>query len=92
MKRDKPSPEIIATEHAESVPPAAPPLQPTKDALTMSLWPEAGRALGLGRSLTYQLANSGRFPVRILRLGSKLRVSRAELARYLDGNSSQEVA
>jgi hypothetical protein len=43
----------------------------------------AGRALGLGRTLAYDLAKRGAFPVRLLRLGVKYRVSRADLLRYL---------
>jgi predicted DNA-binding transcriptional regulator AlpA len=43
----------------------------------------AGRALGLGRTLAYDLAKRGEFPVRLLRLGIKYRVARADLLRYL---------
>lgn len=43
----------------------------------------AGRALGLGRTLAYDLAKRGEFPVRLLRLGAKYRVARADLMRYL---------
>ena len=39
--------------------------------------------LGIGRSLGYQLAREGRFPVRILRIGRLYRVVRADLDRVL---------
>lgn len=47
------------------------------------LWPDAGRALNLGRSTTYELAQRGEFPVRLLRLGNQYRVPTADLLRYL---------
>ena len=37
----------------------------------------AGRAWGLGRDQSYRLARDGRFPVPVLRLGRRLRVTRA---------------
>lgn len=43
----------------------------------------AGRALGMGRTLAYDLAKRGQFPVRVLRLGNKYRVARADLLRQL---------
>ncbi|AWZ09956.1 MULTISPECIES: hypothetical protein [unclassified Streptomyces] len=43
----------------------------------------AGRALGLGRSKFYQLAQRGEMPVRTLRLGSAYRVVTAELLELL---------
>lgn len=43
----------------------------------------AGRALGLGRSKVYQLAQRGEMPVRTLRLGSAYRVITAELLELL---------
>jgi hypothetical protein len=36
--------------------------------------PTAARALSIGRTLAYQLANAGQFPVRVLRLGARYRV------------------
>lgn len=39
--------------------------------------------LGLGRTTSYDLARTGRFPVRTLRLASKWVVARADLDRYL---------
>lgn len=43
----------------------------------------AGRALGMGRTMAYDLAKRGEFPIRLLRLGAKYRVARADLLRYL---------
>ncbi|MFC0247701.1 helix-turn-helix transcriptional regulator [Citricoccus parietis] len=51
---------------------------------TVSL-PYAGRVLGIGKSTAYELAARGEFPVRVLQLGRKKLVSRAELDSYLDG-------
>ncbi len=36
--------------------------------------PTAARALSIGRTLAYQLASAGQFPVRVLRLGARYRV------------------
>lgn len=54
----------------------------TKSAATLSV-PEAGAELGLGRGTSYELARQGEFPVRVLKIGSRYRVSRADLDRYL---------
>jgi hypothetical protein len=43
----------------------------------------AGRAFGLGSSVAYQLAKAGEFPCRVLRVGKKYRVARADLFRAL---------
>jgi hypothetical protein len=49
----------------------------------------AARALGLGRTFAYELARSGDFPVRVLRLGNRYRVARADLLRAL-GEADEE--
>lgn len=51
-------------------------------AATVSV-PEAGNELGIGRNTAYELARTGEFPVRVLKIGSRYRVSRADLDRYL---------
>lgn len=51
----------------------------------------AGRALGVGRTLAYDMAKRGEFPVRVLKLGNRYRVARADLLRYL-GEELAEVA
>jgi excisionase family DNA binding protein len=45
--------------------------------------PEAGRALGLGRHGAYEAVKRGDIPV--IRLGKLMRVSKAWLARVLEG-------
>lgn len=44
---------------------------------------EAGKVLGIGRNQSYELARTDSFPVRVLRIGSRYRVSRYDLERYL---------
>ena len=44
----------------------------------------AGRCFGIGRTKAHDLARKGEFPCRVLRLGVKYRVTRAELLRALD--------
>ncbi|WBC13450.1 helix-turn-helix domain-containing protein [Micromonospora sp. WMMA1998] len=51
----------------------------------------AGRAIGVGRTLAYDLAKRGEFPVRVLRLGNRYRVARADLLRHL-GEDPAEAA
>lgn len=51
----------------------------------------AGRALGIGRTTTYELARRDELPVPVLRLGGRYRVNRADLLRALgitDGEPS----
>lgn len=57
---------------------------------TLPLWPDAARTLGIGRSCAYELVRTGEFPIRVLRLGKKILVSRADLNRYLgiDANNA----
>ncbi|GAA1711043.1 helix-turn-helix domain-containing protein [Kribbella yunnanensis] len=43
----------------------------------------AARALGLGRSTGYELVRRGKFPCRVLQVGSSYRVPTAELMRIL---------
>jgi hypothetical protein len=43
----------------------------------------AGRAIGIGRSKSYQLAAAGDFPVRVLQVGRRYRVVRADLLELL---------
>lgn len=51
----------------------------------------AGRACGMGRTLAYDMAKRGQFPVRVLKLGNRYRVARADLLRYL-GEADDERA
>ncbi|KPI15711.1 hypothetical protein OK074_2156 [Actinobacteria bacterium OK074] len=43
----------------------------------------AGRAFGVGRTVAYRMVRDGEFPVPVLRVGNKYRVSSAELRRVL---------
>jgi hypothetical protein len=43
----------------------------------------AGRALGIGRSKSYEMVHAGSWPTRILRLGSSFRVPTADLRALL---------
>jgi hypothetical protein len=43
----------------------------------------AGEVLGLRRTATYQTARAGRFPVPLIRVGSRYRVAAADLQRAL---------
>lgn len=54
----------------------------------------AGRACGVGRTLAYDMARRGVFPVRVLKLGNRYRVARADLLRYLgeDDGGTRAVA
>jgi predicted DNA-binding transcriptional regulator AlpA len=45
--------------------------------------PTAARALGMGRTKAYELAKRGRFPCRVLRIGSAYRIPTAELLHCL---------
>lgn len=47
------------------------------------LWPDAARAVGVGRSRAYEMVKSGDWPTRVLRLGSLIRVPSAELLKLL---------
>ena len=47
------------------------------------LWPTAGEILGIGRSLAYDLARRGEFPVPVLRVGTQFRVPTAALRELL---------
>lgn len=49
----------------------------------MPLWPDGAQIIGVGRSKAYELAKRGEFPIRLLRIGTTYRVSRADLLRYL---------
>lgn len=52
----------------------------------------AARALGLGRSTAYELARSGEFPCRVLRIRSSYRVPTAELLKVLGVEPEREIA
>lgn len=43
----------------------------------------AGRAFGIGRTKTYELARAGEFPVKVLRVGRTFRVPKAAILEAL---------
>jgi len=43
----------------------------------------AGKAWGMGRTKAHELARSGRFPCPVLRVGTRYRITRADLLRSL---------
>jgi len=51
--------------------------------LTLNLWPDVGRALGIGRNATFQAAKSGQIPT--IRIGKRLLVPRAAFDALLNG-------
>ncbi|WP_024934448.1 helix-turn-helix domain-containing protein [Actinomadura welshii] len=46
----------------------------------------AARALGLGRTRAYELARQGRFPCKVIRIGTSYRVVTADLRDLLAGH------
>lgn len=48
-------------------------------AAIVPLWPHGGRAYGLGRSKTFELAYAGEFPVTVRRIGSQNKVVTSEI-------------
>lgn len=58
---------------------------------TVPLWPDAGRALGLGRSSTYDAADRGEIPG-LIRIGRKYVVATAALRRALHLDAARPAA
>ena len=54
-------------------------------ALTLPVWPDTGRALGLGRNATYEAIRRGDIPS--IKIGKRVLVPRAALERLLAGES-----
>jgi excisionase family DNA binding protein len=53
--------------------------------LTMPVWPDAGRMLGLGRNATYEAISRGEIPV--IRFGRRIVVPKKALERLLNGET-----
>jgi hypothetical protein len=49
--------------------------------------PTAAQIIGIGRSLAYDLAKTGQFPVRILRIRGRVLVPVPDLLRYVGASS-----
>ena len=45
----------------------------------VALWPTAANILDIGRSTAYELARTGQWPTRLLRIGRQYKVPTAEL-------------
>ena len=56
--------------------------------LALDLWPDVGKALGLGRNSTYEAARRGDIPT--IRIGRRILVPRAALQRFLESAGQQE--
>lgn len=57
------------------------------ECLTMPIWPDAGKRLGIGRNAAYRAAARGEIPT--IKVGSRLLVPKAAFDRMLglgDGN------
>jgi len=54
--------------------------------MTMPVWPDAGKLLGLGRNATYEAIARGEIPV--LRFGRRIVVPRKALERLLNGEAA----
>jgi hypothetical protein len=52
----------------------------------------AGRAFGIGRTRAFELARTGEFPCRVLRVGQKFRVPRTAIFEALGIESSMATA
>lgn len=47
---------------------------------------DAAHELGIGTSTAYDLLRDGKFPTRVVTIGSRSKVLRADLDRYLSGD------
>ncbi len=52
----------------------------------------AAKAFGIGRSTAYELAQQGKFPTRVLRLGSRYVIPTAELLDVLGVSAGGDAA
>lgn len=58
-------------------------MEKTRQSGTVPLWPDAGQRIGIGRSLAYELAARGEFPVPVIRAGHRYLVPLAKLEALL---------
>jgi hypothetical protein len=63
--------------------------QPMTEAELLALPPAvdlatAGRAFGIGRTKAFELARTGKFPVKVLQVGQKFRVPKTAILEALD--------
>jgi hypothetical protein len=57
---------------------------------TINLWPDAGKALGIGKNQAYEAARRGEIPS--IRLGKRIVVPMAAFERLLQGKTKVEAA
>ena len=57
--------------------------KPEIERLTVPVWPDVGKALGLGRNATYDAVARGEIPV--LRFGRRILVAKKALERLVNG-------
>ena len=58
--------------------------------IAVSVWPEMGQMIGVGRNLAYKLVHSGR--VKVVRLGSRILVPTSAIEEFLRAESSTQDA
>jgi excisionase family DNA binding protein len=63
--------------------PMAEAMTKAKETLTLPVWPDTGRALGLGRNATYEAVRRKEIPS--IKIGKRILVPRAALERMLAG-------
>lgn len=59
------------------------PIPLPEDQPLMLVWPDVGRALGIGRTKTYAMLASGDFPLDVIWLGRGRMCRTADVRRYL---------
>lgn len=64
-------------------PPSGPRIPWPEEEPTVPLWPDAAQAVGIGRSMAYELAESGEFPCAVMRVAAKWVVPTAGLRAAL---------
>ena len=54
--------------------------------------PEAAQRLRISRSTAYQLIQTDRFPVPVVKVGDRYRIPAARLEAFLDGTTESDVS
>lgn len=54
---------------------------------TVPLWPTAGNLVGSSKSHTYAMAREGKFPAKVIKIGSSYRVVTASLVNLLSADT-----
>jgi len=61
----------------------------SNDSLTMTI-PEVAKALGISRGLCYDLARQNKLPVKVIKLGRRMVLSRKAVEELLEAGKSKE--